>query len=401
MTERFTAKAFALLCVLLLGFALWTPVTSAADTSSEAPRPGIPSAPARVGATTIVKVTGRSAAASSPANREVRLLAYRSVSGVWRHYATVPTSISAGATYTASVRLPYAGAWRLIAQQIDHAAATTSTSNPRSLTVVVTPALTYVRALSANGSRTPSSRADMLARRYIAAKLASWGYSVRQTTVYLPDGHRTANVIAEKRGASTRVIVVGAHRDSKRGSPGANDNASGCAGTLELARRFATANAQPTIRFIFFGAEEVVGSKSNWHHFGSRQYVRSLTPAAKARIVGMIDLDMIGVGTKLYTRNLGVAPRTLERSLRTRAARLGYRMTYLRDPSRTGWSDHEAFEFAGIPAAWIEWRTDYRYHTSRDTAGYCSEWRMQRVVRIVSSWLGRATDAQLKALRQS
>jgi len=41
-------------------------------------------------------------------------------------------------------------------------------------------------------------------------------------------------------------------------------------------------------------------------------------------------------------------------------------MPYLRDPGESGWSDHEAFELAGIPAAWIEWRDDPVYHTAAD-----------------------------------
>ena len=52
-----------------------------------------------------------------------------------------------------------------------------------------------------------------------------------------------------------------------------------------------------------------------------------------------------------------------------RARERGIHLSYLRDPGESGWRDHEAFELAGIPAAWVEWREDPVYHTSAETSG--------------------------------
>src|SRR5439155_21165178 len=52
------------------------------------------------------------------------------------------------------------------------------------------------------------------------------------------------------------IIVIGAHYDSVFGSPGANDNGSGVAATLALARRFASVKPQHTLRFVAFVNEE-------------------------------------------------------------------------------------------------------------------------------------------------
>src|SRR5437763_8789733 len=64
------------------------------------------------------------------------------------------------------------------------------------------------------------------------------------------------NIEAEIRGSSPEVVLVGAHYDSVFGSPGANDNGSGVAAMLALARRFAHKPAQHMLRFVAFVNEE-------------------------------------------------------------------------------------------------------------------------------------------------
>ena len=67
------------------------------------------------------------------------------------------------------------------------------------------------------------------------------------------------NVVATKEAthkSTNQLILVGAHHDSVDGAPGANDDASGTATVLELARVFANAPTDTDIRFVTFGAEE-------------------------------------------------------------------------------------------------------------------------------------------------
>jgi hypothetical protein len=71
-------------------------------------------------------------------------------------------------------------------------------------------------------------------------------------------------------------------------------------------------------------------------------------------------------------------------------------LAYLKDP---GWSDHDSFEYAGIPAAWIEWRTDPVYHTTRDTASHVQPDRVDRSGRLMRGWLLDLTEAEVEALR--
>jgi Zn-dependent M28 family amino/carboxypeptidase len=70
-------------------------------------------------------------------------------------------------------------------------------------------------------------------------------------------GGNARNVMLDVLGKDhDRIVVVGAHYDSIDTGPGANDNASGVAATLELAARFAKKPAQSDVRFVFFVNEE-------------------------------------------------------------------------------------------------------------------------------------------------
>jgi len=261
-------------------------------------------------------------------------------------------------------------------------------------------AMDHVRAISGMGPRGAGGSAERRAADYLASELRTSGYTVRFQTVKLPGGRSSRNVIAERRGTAPGVIVIGGHLDSKPPSPGANDNASGVAVTLELARCLADADGLvPTIRFIGFAAEEISGSGADDHHFGARQYVASLSSAQRAKIQTMIAIDMVGYGSTFNVRTMQLAPMTTVRSVQSWGRYTGQSVPFLKDFGRNGWSDHEAFEHVGIPVAWLEWREDPRYHTARDTASHVSVDRVRRTGRLVRGWLLELTPAKLGALR--
>lgn len=88
-------------------------------------------------------------------------------------------------------------------------------------------------------------------------------------------------------------VIVSAHLDSKSDerlvyAPGADDNASGCAAVLELARLLSEHSFEKSIRFIFFSREEY-----GWQ--GSAAYVKSID-SNKEKIIAAINLDMIAYG---------------------------------------------------------------------------------------------------------
>ncbi len=89
----------------------------------------------------------------------------------------------------------------------------------------------------------------------IEAELGLLGYPVRQQAFDSGDGI-VRNLEALLAGSGRRSIVIGAHYDSVFGAPGANDNASGVAALLELARALRGWQPRHTIRFAFFVNEE-------------------------------------------------------------------------------------------------------------------------------------------------
>jgi Zn-dependent M28 family amino/carboxypeptidase len=127
---------------------------------------------------------------------------------------------------------------------------------------------------------------------YISSELSSFGCAVtRQSFTY--EGHMLQNIIGERKGTdpAAPILVIGAHYDTVRTTPGADDNGSGIAGLLGIARLLAGRQPHRTIRFVAFAFEEPPSYRT--HHMGSYQYAKALHDGG-ALVEGMICLEMIG-----------------------------------------------------------------------------------------------------------
>jgi hypothetical protein len=254
-------------------------------------------------------------------------------------------------------------------------------------------AMDHIWHLSVNiGQRIEGTAGEAGAAEYIAGALRSYGYAPEIQEVPLPNGSVTRNVIAEYTPLvspdSIRTLFVGGHYDTKigTGSPGANDNASGTAVVLELARCFAE---EPpvrgvAVRFILFGGEERLVDGTDLHHFGSRYYVKHLSEWERERAIGAIVLDMVGVGSQLYARTMGVGPMDLCNHIMAYARGAGIYLPYLLGGS---YSDHEPFENAGIPAVWLEYMTDPWYHTPQDSFDKINQAYIENTGRLVEGFI--------------
>jgi Zn-dependent M28 family amino/carboxypeptidase len=126
----------------------------------------------------------------------------------------------------------------------------------------------------------------------ISEHFASFGYRVtRQPFVF--GGNTYHNIIAEHTGGASpeTLLIVGAHYDSVSTTPGADDNASGVAGLLGLARALAGARMERTVRFVAFALEEWPVYRSR--NMASYHYALSLKEKNE-RVEGMICLEMLG-----------------------------------------------------------------------------------------------------------
>jgi hypothetical protein len=259
----------------------------------------------------------------------------------------------------------------------------------------------HIKVISGQiGVREAGSQSEGQAADYIERVLTSYGYVVKRQMFNLPNGKSSENLVAVVPGQLDRVLILGAHYDSKPPSPGANDNASGVGVLLELARIYTLRQPTPTIKFVFFGAEEMIDKNPDHHHYGSRHYVASLRPLQKKKIFGMISVDMVGYGNNFHVRTMKRGPQSLAEKLLSVARQNNLNLTFRKDRGQYGWSDHEPFELAGIPAAWLEWRNDPLYHTSQDTWPHLNEDCIQTTGELILSLLSSLTTKEIESVHR-
>jgi hypothetical protein len=241
--------------------------------------------------------------------------------------------------------------------------------------------------------------------RYIERTFEGHGYSVDTQRIATPAGE-VRNVEVEVRGAAlaSEIIVVGAHYDSVVGAVGANDNGSGVAAVLELARLFREAKPARTLRLVAFVNEEPPFFRTN--QMGSRAHSQRSKERGE-NIVAMLSLETIGYysdkpGSQRYPFPLGFFyPSTgnfiaFVSNLSSRALLHEVIASFRRHadfPSEgvaapafipgVDWSDHWSFWKEGYLALMVTDTAPYRYpyyHTAQDTPDKVDYERTARVV---------------------
>jgi len=237
----------------------------------------------------------------------------------------------------------------------------------------------HVESLASDIGARPAG-SDELARAfdYVKQKLTALGYAVESQEVRMPQEAGTTNLWADKRGDSREVMVFAAHLDTVPGSPGANDDGTGVALLLEMARLLHDSRTGYTLRFLFFGAEEEVHGFDG-HGLSSLAYVDSLKKEEVHRIKYAFWLDKLGRGAELKMLHIRQTP---EQALE--AASAAAEMLRLEVNRRTvsPWSKRMAFEDLSIPTVWIEWGPDPELHKATDTANRLDWKKVDAVARI-------------------
>ena len=251
------------------------------------------------------------------------------------------------------------------------------------------------------------------AARHIERTLAGTGYTVASQPIATELGE-VRNIEAEIRGAerADEIVLVGAHYDSVIGAVGANDNGSGVAAVLELARLFEGTKPAHTLRFVAFVNEEPPFFYTE--EMGSRHYARRSRQRGE-KIVAMFSLETIGYysdrpGSQRYPFPLGFFyPSTgnfiafvsnlssralLHAAVASFRRHAGFASEAAAAPAflpGVDWSDHWSFWKEGYPALMVTDTALYRYpyyHTLLDTPDKVDYERLARVVTGLQAMLG-------------
>ncbi len=223
------------------------------------------------------------------------------------------------------------------------------------------------------------------------------------------------NIEVEVAGGSGagEVVIIGAHYDSVLGAVGANDNGSGVAAVLELARLFRDARPARTVRFVAFVNEEPPFYRSE--QMGSRIYARR-SRERRDNIVAMLSLETIGYysnepGSQRYpfplrffypstgnflafVANLG-SRGLLHEALESFRRNAQFPSEGVAAPAfipGVDWSDHWSFWQESYPALMVTDTAPYRYphyHTLQDTPDKVD---YERLARVVSGLHGMLSD---------
>jgi Zn-dependent M28 family amino/carboxypeptidase len=240
---------------------------------------------------------------------------------------------------------------------------------------------------------------------YIEGEFRTSGYEpLRQSfeVSRLPVSNIEASVPGTSR--ATEIVVLGAHYDTVNGCPGANDNGTGVAALLELARRFASRPHRRTIRFVAFVNEEPPFFRTP--RMGSVVYANAARVRGD-RIVGMLALETMGYysdarGSQRYPAPVArfypdvgnfigfvsnvASGRLLMRARRAFRQRTSFPVQAAAVPGAipgVGWSDHWSFWHAGYRAMMVTDTAPFRYpwyHTAVDTPDKVSADKLAHVV---------------------
>lgn len=251
------------------------------------------------------------------------------------------------------------------------------------------------------------------AAQYIERILAETGYAVARQPITTELGE-VRNIEVEVPGAerAQEIVLIGAHYDSVIGAVGANDNGSGVAAVLELARLSAGAKPSRTLRFVAFVNEEPPFFYSD--EMGSRHYARRSKERGET-IVAMLSLETMGYysdrpGSQRYPFPLGLFyPSTgnfiafvsnlssralLHEAIASFRRHAGLASEAAAAPAflpGVDWSDQRSFWKEGYPALMVTDTALYRYphyHTLRDTPDKVDYENLARVVTGLHKMLG-------------
>ncbi|MFP4320990.1 MAG: M28 family peptidase [Anaerolineales bacterium] len=288
-----------------------------------------------------------------------------------------------------------------------------------------------------NSARGDGWRGIDAARAYLAQRLQTQAttcanpavfYEDPFTVTYRGETSQQANLILAVGGPDVgrETIVLGAHYDTMSDAqpheqrfliqPGANDNGSGVASIVELARLYCAQPRQARVVFVLFAAEEIRlnGQDGNPDNdipgrIGSRHFVSNFLPGQPWNVTAMLNLDTIGSSIDSNSTALvddrasiySAGPENPSRQLARQVQAAAYVqmpdfqvIVENREDRRNRWGDHMSFTRAGIPAArLIEGaEDDERQDTRDDRLNFINPPYLMKNIQVVLAFLLSASE---------
>lgn len=243
------------------------------------------------------------------------------------------------------------------------------------------------------GARVRGTDGERRGARYIKGRFDDLGYETEMQT-FAVDGRTSRNVIAWRSDVISHPFVVGGHMDSVARSPGANDNASGTAIVLEMARLLKNHDKASLFKFVAFGSEEY--GTNGRHHIGSEVFVKSMGTTGRERSPGMISVDMVADGRPLIVGNSGIAGNVVADELLRQVKDANIRV---RDATSCDCSDNGPFERAGIPASYMWSGDEPNYHSPGDNVWNMKPRDLHRSGRAVRAFMLSLSRNDLRRFR--
>ena len=199
-------------------------------------------------------------------------------------------------------------------------------------------------------------------------------------------GTKVPNVICTLPGSSDEVVVVGAHLDATKGSPGALDNWSGAVLLTSLYQGLSMSPSRyHTYVFVAFTGEER-GLK------GSKGFVKKLSKEQRSKIQAMVNLECIGASpTKIW---LSRSNNLLASNLINLARTMGYEISGM-SVDEVGTSDNQSFEKVGIPTITIhslDQETYLQLHSPQDKLELIKFEEYEKTYRLTALYLAFLED---------
>ena len=257
-----------------------------------------------------------------------------------------------------------------------------------------TKAMKHVWRLSNKiGVRVRGTEGERRGARYIKDRFEALGYEAEMQK-FPVDGRTSRNVVAWSPDVIAHPFVVGGHMDTAARSPGANDNASGTAIILEVARLLRGHEKSNLFKFVAFGSEEY--GDNGRHHIGSEVFVNRLGKTGRNRSPGMVSVDMVADGRPLIVGNSGIAGDVVADELLKQVRNANINVRYR---TSCDCSDNGPFERAGIPASYMWSGDDPNYHDASDTVWNMEPKDLHRSGRAVRAFLLSLDEADLRRFR--